>query len=102
MRLIFVGSGSAFTVGANNYQSNMLLESGQKRLLIDCGTDIRLSLYELGYTYRDIRHVFVSHLHADHIGGLEWLAFTSKFNSGCQKPCLHINHQLVEDLWNRS
>ncbi|NET69497.1 MAG: ribonuclease Z, partial [Sphaerospermopsis sp. SIO1G2] len=25
MKLIFLGSGSAFTVGANNFQSNMLL-----------------------------------------------------------------------------
>lgn len=100
MKLIFLGSGSAFTVGDNNYHSNMLLEneSGQ-RLLIDCGSDARFALYELGLTYRDIHDVYISHLHADHVGGLEWLAFTTKFNANCKKPNLYISANLVESLW---
>lgn len=101
MKLTFLGTGSAFTVGESNYQSNMLLESdAHKRLLIDCGTDVRLSLYEQGYSYQDVRDVYISHLHADHVGGLEWLAFTSKYNALPQKPCLYIAEELTEELWN--
>jgi ribonuclease BN (tRNA processing enzyme) len=101
MKLIFLGSGSAFTVGDNNYHSNMLLEDSDKnRLLIDCGSDARLSLYARGLTYRDITDVYISHLHADHAGGLEWLAFTKKFDSIQQpKPILHISEDLVDKLW---
>ncbi len=102
MKLIFLGSGSAFTVGANNYQSNMLLEDeNNKKFLIDCGSDIRHALYELGYTYRDISVAFISHLHADHVGGLEWLAFTTHFDKVCQKPVLYIPENIVQDLWNK-
>lgn len=101
MKLTFLGAGSAFTVGTNNYQSNMLLEAANgQRLLIDCGSDVRHSLYEQGYSYKDIHDVYVSHLHADHVGGLEWLAFTTKFSSPPIKIRLHISELLVETLWN--
>jgi ribonuclease BN (tRNA processing enzyme) len=101
MKLIFLGSGSAFTVGTNNYQSNMILESPQgHRLLIDCGSDARHSMHEQGLTYKDIQDVYISHLHADHVGGLEWLAFQTKFDPFCQKIRLHLSEQLVEPLWD--
>ncbi len=69
MKLTFLGSGSAFTM--NNRQSNMILEDDGKILLIDCGTDIRHSLHQQDLSYKDIDAVYISHLHADHIGGME-------------------------------
>ncbi len=102
MKLIFLGSGSAFTIGANNFQSNMLLENEKKeRLLIDCGSDARFALYELGLTYKDINQVYISHLHADHAGGLEWLAFCRKFDKSCERPVLYISENLPHVLWNK-
>jgi ribonuclease BN (tRNA processing enzyme) len=102
MKLTFLGTGSAFTIGANNYHSNMLLENDAKeRLLIDCGSDARFSLYEQGFSFRDIEDVYISHLHADHAGGLEWLAFSRHFDEDCDKPTLHICETLVDDLWNK-
>lgn len=100
MKLIFLGSGSAFTVGCDNYQSNMILQSEGHNLLIDCGTDARLSLYDARINYSEIEAVFISHLHSDHIGGLEWLAFCTFFDPKVKKPKLFISKHLVEDLWN--
>jgi ribonuclease BN (tRNA processing enzyme) len=101
MKLTFLGTGSAFTVGSNNYHSNMILENDHsQKLLIDCGSDARLSLNELNLSYRDITDVYVSHLHADHAGGLEWLAFTTKFDQHCEKPNLFICKRLVNELWS--
>lgn len=104
MKLIFVGAGSAFTVGGNNYNSNMLLvdESNHNKLLIDCGSDARHALFELGYTYQDIQDVYISHLHADHSGGLEWLALCSKFDPACQKPNLYAHPNVLEKLWKNT
>ena len=100
MKLIFIGAGSAFTVGTDNYHSNMLLESeDHQRLLIDCGSDARSALFELGLTYKDINHVYISHLHADHVGGLEWLGYSTYVDPSCDKPSLHISEKLVKDLW---
>ncbi len=102
MKLIFLGSGSAFVVGRENYQSNMILEAPDgQRLLIDCGSDARHSLYDQGLTYKDIQDVYISHLHADHVGGLEWLAFKTKFDDSCQRIRLHLSEQLVQPLWER-
>lgn len=101
MKLRFIGSGSAFTVGANNYQSNMILESNGKNLLIDCGTDAKIALFELGYTYKDIDALYVSHLHADHVGGIEWLAYTHYFDEKLKKPALFLCDLIENDLWEK-
>ena len=93
MKLIFLGTGSAFTIG--NYQSNMLLEDDNgKRLLIDCGSDIRFSLDAVGIRLGEITDVYISHIHADHMGGLEGLAFFTFFNPACEKPNLYISSRM--------
>jgi len=103
MKLAVLGSGSAFTLEEDNYQSNFILENDEgKRLLIDCGSDARWSLHKFGLSYRDIDGVFISHLHGDHTGGLDWLAFNTYFDPSCKKPALYISSLLVDDLWNKS
>lgn len=104
MHLIFLGTASAFVTEQNNYQSNMLLQAPDgKLLLIDCGTDARRSLHALGFTHRDIVNVYLSHLHADHAGGLEWLAFSRKFDEHrLSKPNLYLNEELVTPLWEHT
>ncbi len=101
MKLIFLGSGDAFVPITENYQSNMILESKGKRLLIDCGTDVRHSLHHTHLSYQDIAAVYVSHFHADHVGGLEWLAFRTQFDSSCSKPKLFIHPSMVNPLWDQ-
>lgn len=103
MKLIFLGAGSAFTVGADNFQSNMLLVSEQgNKLLIDCGSDIRFSLHAAGFSYLDITHIYISHLHADHVGGLEYVGFSTRFDPNCNKPNLYLSKELASELWNNT
>ena len=99
MKLQFVGSGSAFTL--ENYQSNTLIEAeNSAKLLIDCGADVRFALKDLGLGYRDIDNVYISHLHSDHVGGMEWLGFTRKFDPSCTKPKLFISRYIKNELWS--
>lgn len=103
LKLTFLGAGSAFTIGEDNYHSNMLLQKDDDSLLIDAGSDIRFSLNKLHLTHLDIRNIYISHLHADHIGGLEWLALTTYFDPRYEnKPNLYISEHLVRDLWEKS
>lgn len=103
VKLLFLGSGSAFTVGADNFQSNMLLlgDRGNK-LLIDCGSDIRFSLYEAGFSHLDITDIYISHLHGDHVGGLEYIGFSTKFDPRCARPNLYLSKEVGIDLWNKT
>lgn len=100
IKLLFLGSGSAFTVGANNFQSNILLINEEReKLLLDCGSDIRFSLHEAGFSHRDITDIYISHLHSDHVGGLEYIGFKTKFDPKCDRPNLYIHEVLKNDIW---
>lgn len=103
LKITFLGSGAALTTAAKNYQSNLLLQKNNDTLLIDAGGDLRFSLAEKNLNYRDIKNIYISHLHADHIGGLEWLALNTFFDETYEgKPNLFISEDLISDLWNKS
>lgn len=99
VRIEFLGSGSAFTLD-DNYNSNILLTaSSGRKLLVDAGVDLRHSLRARGLSYLDIDDIYISHLHSDHIGGLEYLGLSGRFDPRCQRPRLFIVEQLLEPLW---
>ncbi len=101
MKLTFIGTGSAFT--RKNYNSNMVLESGQRRMLIDCGRTAPEALDEAGLNWGQIDAVYISHQHSDHAGALEELAFMRKFvfkDKG--KPRLIGQEHMLEDLWEHT
>ncbi len=102
MKLIFLGTGSAACI--NNFHTNMLIEfEDGYRLLVDCGGDIRRSLHAAGFNHLDINAVYISHLHADHVGGVEDLAFQTYFDPRYHgKPALYVSEALRDDMWSRS
>lgn len=103
MKLTFAGVGSAFTT-EEYYQSNMLLEHANgRKLLIDCGSDARFSLRPYGITNYNVGEkidaVYISHVHMDHMGGLEWLGFCTYFNPNASKPRLYCHPDVLPPLW---
>lgn len=103
MKLLFLGTGSGLSADLENYQSNMILFTNNgKKLLIDCGTDIRFSLARSNQSVADIDAVYASHLHADHVGGLEWFALQRKFVHTHNKPELIAHKLLIPLLWENS
>ncbi len=106
MKIKFIGVGSAFTT-QEYYQSNMLITARSgKKLLLDCGSDARFSLGEQQiYAHNVGQHidaVYISHLHADHIGSMEWLAFSAFFKQPHKKPTLFMEEELMHNLWEHS
>ncbi len=95
--ITLLGVGGAFTT-PQYWQTNFLLESDNgKKMLIDCGSDIRHSLAERNLIAKDIDAIYLSHNHADHIGGLEWAGF-STFNNQ-KKIKLFINDEWCYMTW---
>jgi ribonuclease BN (tRNA processing enzyme) len=87
-----------------NHQTNFLIETDDgKRMLLDCGGDARFSLGKQGLTYLDIDAIYISHLHNDHVGGMEWMAFATYFDPRYKgRPLLFCQRQMMQDLWDKS
>ena len=56
-----------------------LVESGDVRLLLDCGSGITRRLAECGLAWQTITHVALTHFHIDHHGDLPTLIFAWKY-----------------------
>lgn len=108
MKLKFIGVGGAFApISVGN--SNMLLSHNGKNMLVDCGITAPYILRdEWGIQHTEIDSVWISHLHADHIGGLEWLGFMRYFVpirdqvGNVVKPKLITVQPLMKELWETS
>lgn len=102
----FLGVGGAFSMPTTPgdlttcpMQSNMVITAGNgKRMLFDCGTDIRLSAQMCGFGPASFDAVYISHEHADHAGGLEWLLLNRLFGGG-EKPLLIAESDIGFRLW---
>lgn len=104
MKVIWAGTGSAFA-NAGTWQCQAVIKSNSgKYLLIDCGSDSRHSLKEhAGLGAFDIDGVYISHLHGDHVHGLEWLAFNRYPWGGfsrAPKPKLYGISSVLSKLWS--
>lgn len=84
MKLLFLGTGTSGGVPAlgcqcavckskdphdHRFRSAVLVESETTRVLIDCGPDIRMQLLPL--PFKPLNAVFITHIHYDHVGGLD-------------------------------
>lgn len=99
LRLQMLGTGGAFA--KKYYNNNGLLFADDFTLLIDCGITAPLALHKLDQSLDKIDAILITHIHADHVGGLEELAFRMKFGYG-RRPVLYIADQLATPLWENT
>ena len=129
LTMTFLGVGSAFA--KRNFQSNVLVEAWETgpdeqaapddTLLIDYGTTGPQAMHQLmqkpGFEYLNrngvinypaIRRVFITHQHADHIGGLEEMALMNAYTFGDRqhgkphKPQIISSLSILMNLWDHS
>ncbi len=54
----------------NRFLSGQVLNMHERLFLIDCGEGTQMRLMDLGIKKSKINHIFISHLHGDHVFGL--------------------------------
>lgn len=99
LQLQMLGTGGAFS--KKYYNNNALLLTENYTLLIDCGNTALLALHELDRSPESIDAIFISHIHGDHVGGLEEFAFYMNLIHQ-RKPVLYIAEDLVTPLWENT
>lgn len=99
MEIIFLGTGDAFS--KQYYNSNILINFNNTNLLLDCGHTCPASIHAYGIALPTIQNIFISHCHADHIGGLEEVALRNRYIYQ-QKINLHIPQALEKNIWDHS
>jgi len=99
MRVTFLGTSGAVPTVERNPSAVLLRREGE-RLLFDCGegTQRQMMRYSTGF---GIAHIFVTHLHADHVLGIPGLLQTLDFNDRTDPLAIHApqgTRNRLEDL----
>ena len=75
MKLTILGSSSALPT-SERYPSAHVLNAHERLFLIDCGEGTQMQLRKNRIRFSKINHIFISHLHGDHVFGLYGLLST--------------------------
>jgi ribonuclease BN (tRNA processing enzyme) len=79
MRLQFLGSGDAFGSGGR-FNMCMLVESESTRFLMECGASSLIAMKRFHVSPNSIDTILITHLHADHFGGLPFFILDAQFS----------------------
>ncbi len=99
MNITWNGTGAAWATHFGN--SSAILEADGQRLLVDCGHTVPGRLRAMNLSLRDMDAVFISHLHGDHVYGLEEWGFRS-FIQWKTRPRLLLADTLALPLWRHT
>ena len=85
MRVKFLGSGDAFGSGGR-CNTCFLVDRAEASFLIDCGASAMISIRRFDVDPNQIGAIFLSHLHADHFGGLPSFILDAQLVSRRSRP----------------
>src|SRR5262245_8216141 len=103
LRLLCLGNGDAFS--ALYYSTCFALESGERWLLIDCPHPIRKIIREgaaaakVNFDASRIDAIVLTHLHADHVSGLECLGYYFRYILG-RSLVVYTHPDVANALWS--
>ncbi|MFB6235048.1 MAG: ribonuclease Z [Halopenitus sp.] len=96
LRVTFLGTGGAIPT-TERAPSALLVNREGDRLLFDCGEGTQRQMMRFGTGF-DVSHIFVSHLHGDHVLGIPGLVQTLDFNGRTAPLTVHCPPNTKPDL----
>jgi ribonuclease Z len=92
--LTVLGSSSAIPT-STRFQTAQVLNVHERFFLLDCGEGAQIQMKRFSINSSKINHIFISHLHGDHVFGL--FGLFSSYNLTGRKTDLHLYaHQNLE------
>lgn len=85
MRVTFLGSGDFFGSGGR-FQTCILVDTGEARLILDCGASSLIAMRRAGVDPDSIDAIVLTHFHGDHCAGVPWYVFDAMFVSRRRRP----------------
>ncbi len=83
-----LGNNSAFPA-QGRFPSSQIINHNEDLFLVDCGEGTQIRMTQLGIKRSRIQHIFISHLHGDHVYGLPGLI--NSFHHFTRQMPLHIH-----------
>lgn len=109
LRIVIIGSGDAFS--ARHYGSSAVALAPAGHVLIDCPDPIHRAIREaseasgIPIDASSIHDVIITHLHGDHVNGLEAFGFTHwllrRKDPSRPRPRVHATSAVLDRLWSR-
>lgn len=96
--ICLLGTGGGMPMPFRDLSSTLINFKGRK-ILIDCGEGTQVSMRKVGWGFKSIDIILISHCHGDHIIGLPGLLSTMG-NSGREEPLLIIGPSGIKDVVN--
>ena len=97
--LNILGCGSAKPSVRHN-QSCTVLNFREALYMIDCGEGAQQQMQRMGLKFSRLRHIFLTHLHGDHILGLPGLLQTLSLNGHCGRVTIHTFREGIRSDMN--
>jgi hypothetical protein len=69
--------------------------------ILGCGHTIKHALHDQNMSFRDVDAVYISHVHGDHVFGLERLAYEALFKYK-KRVKLFFHESLQQELWDQT
>lgn len=92
MQVTILGCGSA-TPTSRHQPSCQVVDHRGRLFMVDCGEGAQTGFRRAGLKKNRLRHIFISHLHGDHVFGLPGLLSTMDLLDGGGVVTIHIHPQ---------
>lgn len=89
MRVKFLGSGDAFGSGGR-LNTCFLVDRGEASFLMDCGASAMISIRRFSVDPNQVGAIMLSHLHADHFGGVPFFILDAQLVSRRTRPLVIV------------
>ncbi len=83
----------------NRFLTSFLMRFNGRMMLIDCGEGTQVTMKMLGFGFKNIDSILITHTHGDHITGLCGLLLTIG-NSGRTEPIKIVGQKGIGDIVN--